>query len=83
MLTIKRHAMNHATLHSSESGIVADVHDDKHLNTLAAAPDLLACLAEVTEDLEAAYDDGQGARPTAISAAIHRARAAIAKAGGR
>lgn len=50
---------------------------------IAAAPDLLACLVEVTGDLEAAYDDGQGAMPTAISAAIHRARAAIAKAGGR
>ena len=50
---------------------------------LDAAPELLAVLTECVDDLEAAHDDGQGARPTAISATIFRALAAIAKAEGR
>lgn len=56
--------------------------DDDSANgpLLAAAPDLLAALAETVADLEAAYDDGEGARPTAVSATIYRANAAIAKA---
>lgn len=50
---------------------------------IAAAPDLLESLRETVADLESAYDDGEGARPTAVSAVIRRAAAAIAKAEGR
>ncbi|MGQ0721004.1 MAG: hypothetical protein ACT4PE_05450 [Candidatus Eiseniibacteriota bacterium] len=56
--------------------------DDPRGLMIAAAPELLAALRETVDDLEAAYDNGEGARPTAVSSVIHRARAAIDKAEG-
>ena len=41
--------------------------------------ELVEALEEITADLEESYNDGNGARPTSISAAIHRARTAIVK----
>jgi hypothetical protein len=58
------------------------VHTEPNARLWDAAPDLLAACEELVADLESAYDDGQGARPTAVSATIHRAKQVIAKARG-
>ncbi len=55
--------------------------DDAAARMMAAAPELVAALAETVQELEAAYDDGAGARPTGTSAVIRRAHAALQTAG--
>jgi hypothetical protein len=79
-------------LHRAEGGHVAsldippsavrDEMGEEIARRWNAYPALLAALDETVGDLESAYDNGQGARPTAVSAAIHRARAALSSARG-
>jgi hypothetical protein len=49
---------------------------------IAAAPDLLAALMEVTADIEAYCDDHSSSNPTDVTVCLPRLRAAIAKATG-
>lgn len=53
---------------------------DENARLRALVAELAAALTETADDLEAAYDDGQGARPTAISATLDRARHILARA---
>jgi len=57
--------------------------DAANARLIAAAPELLSALAEVTGVIEAYCDDHNSARPTDVTVVLPKLRAAIAKATGR
>ena len=59
-----------------------DGEADANARLIAAAPALLAALEETLEELDSAWSDVDGARPTGTSAVMHRALAALRLARG-
>jgi hypothetical protein len=75
--TLKQHAMNHQTLTGATAGLIADIHKDEDARLIAAAPDLLAALIELSDYV---FDEFAASHPLCERAA--EARAVIAKATG-
>lgn len=67
--TLKQHATNHQTLTGATAGLIADIHKDEDARLLAAAPELLACLVELSDYV---FDEYTASHPLCQRAAEAR-----------